>query len=1260
MNNQKRIEEIFNNKTYEKLQIDDIYYIITNNDLTKQTIDIIVDHIFEEPSLEITWARNFFKEFIKYGNNDQLTYYQEKFPNIENNPIIKNKYYAINLLLQPKNYLSQFFFTNSQSEESYLEAFFNPKCLHNLPNITLNTKLFDELVIKKKNYPLLEKVTKIKFPVNSNQKRIKTEQVYINLLKNKTIDISKIQWPDFLFTKENFATFQNEIKSYTPLSTLFYNYLRILDDDKNILEDIIIERLNQGEQLQLDNNLYEYITKVCYDLTVECHPRIIEKLYETNNYSILLLNTLVNYNKLPNQHSLDELIEHLNSHPPINDKYLQSKLSDAPISIDNNLKKKLIKLLLDTKQYQLAFSLVNDSESQKILLNNNQLLTYLQSIDILENFPNLNTYQLDILTSDSKIFLQFIKNPNIINEYRQKNNLSSQHLTNPKILDYLKNNPNIILGLMLGTTLTNIKQTIITNEKLLSIWINNIDVSQTAFLNWIQHETLNSLITKETYQLIRENLAKSYQYDLHRLDQILQKFGYNGIAYLEDVSLKKMSLLPQEQFDSFLNLLNPKTLTHNQFNAICSSLIQKKFADNNPDIINLFPLITNNITNPEKFQYYINILQEGLLEYYQHSKKYKPQTEQQYHQKLTKILDDIIIGLKSGKKSSFNALHKLVNTYITYQRGLFEQEYRHQTNLYELLNIPYKYNEQSLKREGPSYLAEHPHLIFDFLTNSNYLTKNQSLFKLISEQPDLFVECLTFIKYGTNEEYTHNLKNITNNLKIVRPFLQELATNPNLGVLSQINTDQIKKDYYFEDNHPNYYELISNIDFNILSANTLSKPEILTTLTNNLNKSNILNWGTIFEPLQTETDLQFTTTDIAKFIQYYYKISEQRLKEKQTINLTIPNIITEAQILGTLPGIYDGILGKEDKDLIKKNPPRNAAVKKQKNNENLNEAIKLTIELFNRTKVTIPTFRELCPTANPYKQLEVSVGNFTSPSNLTHGERTGSCMRIGGAGEGLFKFCLQNDHGFHIELRDPLTKEYISRVSGFRPIGSNTIILNELRQSCNYSKYSDEDIVEAITKTSELLIKKSQDSPNPIENIIIEKSYALEKNKTFPPLNIQNINFQQGLNKFYCDTLQNSRAILLATSTPKDQEVKFTFNNPDVMYETLRDQPIYSENLTDELKEKITRIQLVNEIIQNGGNYEYLEIPTFEHGFQYGAVGGDWYSYVDDEGKNHEVVIESNKERAQLELNTYKNMLNQENLSKQPQLELTSTSKKGR
>ncbi len=139
--------------------------------------------------------------------------------------------------------------------------------------------------------------------------------------------------------------------------------------------------------------------------------------------------------------------------------------------------------------------------------------------------------------------------------------------------------------------------------------------------------------------------------------------------------------------------------------------------------------------------------------------------------------------------------------------------------------------------------------------------------------------------------------------------------------------------------------------------------------------------------------------------------------------------------------------------------------------------------LYTLDKITIPSKDIIISNKDNSKQINFIVGNRTNPSNICHGERTGACMRVGGVGEGLFLKCLTDKNWFHIRIEDPVTHEYISRVSGFR--NGNTVYLNQLRESSNISKYTNEDLQEFIQIYAESLIEETKSCEYPIENVFI-------------------------------------------------------------------------------------------------------------------------------------------------------------------------------
>jgi hypothetical protein len=374
--------------------------------------------------------------------------------------------------------------------------------------------------------------------------------------------------------------------------------------------------------------------------------------------------------------------------------------------------------------------------------------------------------------------------------------------------------------------------------------------------------------------------------------------------------------------------------------------------------------------------------------------------------------------------------------------------------------------------------------------------------------------------------------------------------------------------------------------------------------------------------------------NLAAFISYYAQIYS---KEKSTlasnnkptdnININLTNILINAEVYSGISNVYSQILGNEDAKLIKANPGPNSATQKLANDGRLKEAIELTEKLYRRQSVTIPTFNENLSISND-KSLRVIAGNFTHPSNLTHGERTGACMRIGGVGESLFQFAIANPNGFHIGFEDANNGKYISRVTGFR--NGNTVFLNELRNSCDPDAYTDEEIIEACKKAGEQLIELSKDSTCPIENVVVHRAYATTNMKERnTQLNVKNI--KEGLPSFYTDV--NSCPIILATTAKNGKFTPVDLKNDLVpSYLPARENPgIYKEEA--QANNKINRVASIKRLL-DGENYEYIAPLEFENGLIYAILSDDWYIYVDEHGNIHKDCIDIDP-RAKEELAEY-------------------------
>lgn len=303
--------------------------------------------------------------------------------------------------------------------------------------------------------------------------------------------------------------------------------------------------------------------------------------------------------------------------------------------------------------------------------------------------------------------------------------------------------------------------------------------------------------------------------------------------------------------------------------------------------------------------------------------------------------------------------------------------------------------------------------------------------------------------------------------------------------------------------------------------------------------------------------------------------------------------------------------------------------------------------LYSLGVITIPSHDMILDIDNG-KEINIIVGNRTNPANICHGERTGACMRVGGVGESLFLKCITDKNWFHIRLEDPVTHEYISRVSGFR--NGNTVYLNQLRNVPVGSKYTNEDLQKFIKKYAEMLIEETKNSKFPIENVFINTGYAMSYasgtiyhfgeriQSDYNLSDVQHLILRGS--SIYTDVRNN--ALLLAT-TEEGVKTKEGYaplkNGPEnaEVYSCVRDK-IYGLNDIDDdrpkhlfviidselLMEKINRVNTMKQKLV-GIDYKYkIEDVSFgESGIIDGYVSSDWYVYIDCNYEIHTDYIEN-------------------------------------
>lgn len=995
-----------------------------------------------------------------------------------------------------------------------------------------------------------------------------------------------------------------------------FNKFHLIDFINDLEDDVELATI------LLENGLVEDAKLIHYDITDKKREYIIEQLKKKNKKfekygQTILLRREIFETKLGTKHELDE----------------------------------------EMYKVKLASGFVKNIYTDGYEKYTEKDLAIIESI--INSYPNIE-YHLEFLTPMQLVTLAdtLLKNNKIdtIISYINKNKavidkdfIISINKTN-QITELIKNNT--VIGLKLFKAIPKVFLSI---PEIMDTFLS-YDFYLEKILEFVNHhEDLEYFYSEEIYQKYRGLISKKTNISPEKLDKIKDVFGPQIIRYSDNENIHELSTLSSEELDKLLALFPEKKFTFQDLEGAYDTLKQYEFSQKNPEDAQIFPRLLHAIED-KNYELITNLCNKIASELDQNffnrlSQNYTiPEEYINSPLALVKFVIEKINVSQAEKLIKYkNLLHEMTNYYISKKR----EKYRNTYNMEEELNLPYTLDEKSTETVLIRYVINYSAAIEtnivkdDVVPTDNQMAKpkhyrlDEYLIKRLIENgvsPQIAQDTLNYYIHKDKticSDYKEAQKNISKLIKIVKEIINPKNVNDYSGIY-RINENvkkvlieeaakkgEIRRIYNIPQTNRSL-EILTRLNVSILQKNVLKNSEVYESLLRTIQKRKIhlipdnLTQLLGSEYINISTDL----ANIAGFISHYASIyneakenNEKNGKSTDNIMLNITNILIKAAVYSGISSVYSQILGDEDAKLIKANPGKNSATRKLANDGRLKEAVKLTATLYNRQKVTIPTFVENI-SIDGNKKLKAIVGNFTHPSNLTHGERTEACMRIGGVGESLFQFALKNENGFHIRFEDPDTGKYISRVTGFR--NGNTVFLNELRDSCDSKEYSNLDVVKACRGVAQMLIDLSKGSSCPIENVVIHNDYAMrDEFSEMVYLNVESI--KEGLPHFYSDV--GPSAIVLATTATNAKYTPLNFDKTNVpSYLPAREKALASTTL-QEASSRINRVASIKRLLA-GENYEYIEPYQFPDGLIYAITADDWYVYVDENGKIIKDIID--------------------------------------
>ena len=795
----------------------------------------------------------------------------------------------------------------------------------------------------------------------------------------------------------------------------------------------------------------------------------------------------------------------------------------------------------------------------------------------------------------------------------------------------------------------------------------NLDVMKTVlklnpsfikeYITRIIHDNnLVNYVTDETFNYMLKQITIEYNINAESLLELKKLYGCNTLCLLENENILNLLRQDPETVKKFVEIFKVRELDRITLEAVNDSLQQNIYTIENPEEINIYTNLLERIQQgitEEDINNFINTVckkdSNGKYIYMLETLETEDQElNELYKTNKEEFIRELIKKIQINQNIYAPILNIITSNYLAERRN----EVTRGEDIFIDTEVKFRYDERQLHDAYFKYLKDNePYRILRALRNGydhgfdgDYELDKLTIMYLTNPQIEIDKDKLIQVK--------KNIKSIKERLKeLLYPYMSPSDIDDSYLV-------NVKRILEFDTRTPNISD-VSKVNFDII-LKLISDKEKYDCLIRLLDKYKILEWSNLFDASINKLTLGEGTPELYNFINAFSTIYDNEVKilkrkrkelmdetiakmkkngstqeeidkyiqykenEPIIVNVNAFKILKYSSIYSAIANGYKIVLGLEDYDLIKRNDEPNSAYRGTMM-ERLDYDADLMIKMIQMDEVTIPSFvKEHKPEDKEKRPLRAIVGCKADSRNLTQGERTGACMRAYGHAHDLFTFTNTDSRGFHITFEDPTDGKYISRVSGFR--NGNTVFLNQLRDSKDFTRYSNEDVVEACKDIARELIERSKDSDMPIENVVCSPCYALTGYTT---QTLSRYDIGDGVYTGYKDVNQN--AVVLATTGENGMAVPLKLNSTSQpIYKTCRLPLKHFEtpNIGNEVKILMQRIDVLRTSIETQDSEYYKSVDydfeILENEFVYAIIGQDFYVALDVNGNiRHNIAVKN-------------------------------------